>query len=138
VPVERMNQPEGGLNEGVWTDELLEGIVANLLRAGVLLSAVVVLGGGICYLLQHGRDPIAYGTYHAGPAIYRTVSGAFLASLRGDCPAIIQLGLLILIATPIARVALSLVVFALQKDRTYVWITSGVLAVLLYALFGKH
>ena len=50
----------------------------------------------------------------------------------------IQLGLLVLIATPIARVAFSLVAFALQRDRIYVIVTLIVLAVLLYSLTGGH
>jgi uncharacterized membrane protein len=41
-----------------------------------------------------------------------------------------------LIATPIARVLLSLVAFALQRDRTYVVVTLIVLVVLLSGLFG--
>lgn len=43
-------------------------------------------------------------------------------------------GLLLLIATPVARVILTLVVFAIRRDRTYTWITLAVLAVLLYSL----
>ena len=52
--------------------------------------------------------------------------------------AIIQLGLLILIATPVARVAFSAVAFAIERDYLYVWITLFVLAVLLYSLLGSH
>jgi uncharacterized membrane protein len=51
---------------------------------------------------------------------------------------IVQLGLLLLIATPVARVAFTLVAFVLQRDRTYVVVTSIVLALLLYGLvFGN-
>ena len=47
---------------------------------------------------------------------------------------LIQFGLLLLIAVPVARVAFSVVAFALQRDRTYVVVTLIVLAVLLYGL----
>jgi uncharacterized membrane protein len=48
-----------------------------------------------------------------------------------------QLGLLLLIATPIARVMFSAVAFAMERDRMYVGFTLIVLAVLLYSLFGS-
>ena len=56
-----------------------------------------------------------------------------VAERRSD--AIVQLGILLLIATPIARVACTLVAFVLQRDRIYVAITSLVLALLMYGLF---
>jgi uncharacterized membrane protein len=121
-----------------WTDERLERTVADLLRTGVVLSALVVLGGGVCYLVRHGHDSVTYAAFHAEPVIYRTISGTWDASIHGNCPAVIQFGLLLLIATPIARVALSMAAFAMQKDRIYVGITGIVLVILLCALFGKY
>jgi uncharacterized membrane protein len=48
-----------------------------------------------------------------------------------------QLGLLLLIATPIARVAFSAVAFAIEGDKMYVLFTLIVFGVLLYSLFGS-
>ena len=48
-----------------------------------------------------------------------------------------QLGLLLLIATPVARVIFSAIVFAVENDRMYLLFTLLVLAVLLYSLFGS-
>ena len=53
-------------------------------------------------------------------------------SLRAD--AIIQLGLLLLIATPIARVALAAVGFYLEKDRVYVAVSLIVFSILLFSI----
>jgi uncharacterized membrane protein len=53
-----------------------------------------------------------------------------------DAPSVIQLGLVLLIATPVLRVAFTLVAFVLQRDRTYIVITTIVLAVLIYGLAG--
>ena len=67
--------------------------------------------------------------------------GACTASFRRGglrTAAIIQFGLLLLIATPIARVAVSLIGFALERDRTYVVVTSIVLAILIYSVVGEH
>ena len=47
---------------------------------------------------------------------------------------LIQFGLLLLMATPVARVVLALGAFVMEKDRTYMVITAAVLAILLYSL----
>ena len=121
-----------------WDDQRIEVIVANLLRAGVLLAAAVVVIGGSIFLIRHGREAPQYRTFVAEPAALRTVPGILreAASLRGR--EIIQLGLLILIATPVLRVAFSVVGFALERDHLYVGITVVVLAVLLFSLAGGH
>jgi uncharacterized membrane protein len=122
----------------VWNDERLERIIAKLLRAGVLLSAAVVLLGGICHLAAHAAEPVAYRKFQPAEASYRSLSGITGAVARADCRAVIQLGLVLLIATPVARVAFSLVAFAFERDRTYVFVTLVVLAVLLYSLIFSH
>jgi uncharacterized membrane protein len=66
----------------------------------------------------------------------RTVSGIFHEALALHGPGLIQFGLLILIATPIARVAFSVVAFLYQGDWTYVVVTLVVLGLLVYSLLG--
>jgi uncharacterized membrane protein len=128
-----MNQPPVA-----WTDQRVETIVARLLRAGVLLAAAVVAFGGIIFLVRHGRAMPQYSRFVGEPLQYRTVSGIIQGSASFHGRNIIQLGLLILIATPVARVAFSVVAFALERDRLYVVITLIVLAVLLFSLAGGH
>jgi len=120
------------------SNEQLEQWIGTLLRWGVLLSASVVLAGGAIWLFQHGGEAMRYGVFRGEPAELRSVRGvlAGVLSLRG--PDLIQLGLLLLIATPIARVLFSVVVFAFQRDRLYVAVTLTVLTVLLYSLVGPH
>jgi uncharacterized membrane protein len=120
------------------TDEKLERIVATLLRTGVTLAAIIVLAGGIGYLLQHANDRADYHTFRAEPATYRSVSQIVAAAFRLDWMAVIQLGLLLLIATPIARVGFALIAFALERDRIYVVVTSIVFAILLYSFIATH
>jgi uncharacterized membrane protein len=121
-----------------WNDESLERIVSRLLIAGVLLSAAVVFLGGACYLARYGHETADYHVFHEVPQAYRSVQGVIHAIGLSNCAAVIQLGLLILIATPIARVAFSLAGFAFERDWTYVAITSIVLAVLIYSVAGEH
>ena len=121
-----------------WTDQRVETIIGNLLRAGVLLAAAVVALGGVIFLVRHCCTMPQYARFVGEPFELRTVSGIVrrAASFRGRN--IIQLGLLLLIATPVARVAFSVVAFALERDRLYVGVTLIVLAVLLFSLAGGH
>lgn len=120
------------------TDLRMENIIATLLRTGVILAAAIVLIGGSGYLFQHGSDLPVRHAFHGEPATYRSVSEIAAAAAHLDWMAVIQFGLLILIATPIARVAFALVGFALERDRVYVAVTSLVLAILLYSVIATH
>jgi uncharacterized membrane protein len=121
-----------------WNDQRLEMIISVLLRTGVLLAALVVLLGGACFLAKHGQEAPRYRVFQGTPAIYRSVSGVIHSAGPSNCQAIIQLGLLLLILTPVTRVAFALAGFALEHDRTYVVITSIVLAILIYSLAAPH
>lgn len=118
------------------TDQSLERWISVLLRVGVSLSAIVVLVGGALYLARHGHEIVAYENFQPERSADRRVAEIVqeVAALRSR--AIIQLGLLMLIATPIARVAFSLIGFLFERDRTYVVITLIVLSVLLFSLFS--
>jgi uncharacterized membrane protein len=120
-----------------WYDERMENIIAQLLRAGVLTAAVVVIIGAALYLSAHARDPVNYRTFHSEPQALRTVHGIFNSAFSGEATGIMQLGLLLLIATPIARVVFSVFAFEVEGDYMYVAFTLVVLAVLLYSLFGS-
>lgn len=120
-----------------WTDEKTEHVIGNLLRAGVLLSAFVVLAGGIYYLADHTGPHKDYHTFQGQPQNMRTVSGVVLSAAHLDSHGIIQFGLLLLVLTPIARVIFSAISFALEKDFTYVGVSLIVLAVLVYGLLGS-
>jgi uncharacterized membrane protein len=121
------------------SDHEVQQAIGGLLRIGVVVAAVVTVFGGVLLLFQHGGNPVALTTFHGEPAFLKSIDGIVRGALAFNGEAVAQLGLLLLIATPVARVALTLVAFALQRDRTYVLITSIVLALLVYALaFGKE
>jgi uncharacterized membrane protein len=120
-----------------WRDRRIEVILGNLLRTGVLVSAAVVLVGACIYLYRHAHDPADYRVFRGEPSEYRTISGVIQSVISGRGQGIIQLGLLLLIATPIARVAFSVVGFAIERDRLYVAFTLLVLAILLYSFLGS-
>jgi uncharacterized membrane protein len=116
-------------------DERTEVRIGNLLRAGVILSATVAFVGGVVYLSRHGREVPDYRLFRGEPSDLRSVGGILggTFTLRGRD--LIQLGFLLLIATPVARVAVSVFGFLRERDWLYVVVTLFVLALLLYSLF---
>jgi uncharacterized membrane protein len=119
-------------------DRRIEVIIGNLLRAGVLIAAGVVLFGAIIYLSHHAFQPTDFRVFRIGAtAELRSVPAIVKGALQFRGDSIIQLGLLLLIATPISRVIFSVFGFAIERDHLYVVITLIVLAVLLYSLLGS-
>ncbi len=118
------------------TDEKLELAVGRTLQAGVLLAATVVLIGAILYLIHAPVGPRTdYSHFHPVAHHLRTPGGIWQGVMHGDAASVIQLGLLLLVATPVVRVMLAGVGFLLEKDQLYVWVSAVVLAVLLYSLW---
>jgi uncharacterized membrane protein len=115
-------------------DRHLETIIGELLRAGVLLAAATVCAGGVLYLVSHHADAANYHTFVAGGPNIRSLSGIARSAARGDSEAVIQVGLLLLIFTPVARVAVAFVGFLLERDRLYAVVSLIVLAILAISL----
>lgn len=110
------------------TDRQMDQIIGNLLRTGVALAAAVVAAGGVWYLAVNGVTAADYRHFHAESRGPRSLA------LLTPPQTVILIGLLILIATPVARVMFSLVAFALERDRVFVGITAVVLGVLAYSV----
>lgn len=121
-----------------WSDQRVEELLGKLLRTGVIIAAAVVLAGGIVYLVRHGAEAPNYRVFHGEPTNLRTVSGILTAALTFRGRGLIQFGVLLLILTPVARVAFSFLAFVRQQDRTYVVVTLIVLTLLLYGLAGGY
>jgi uncharacterized membrane protein len=113
----------------------IEQIIGRLLQVGVLIAAVVTLVGGVLLLLSQGSTPPSLSVFRGQPGNLTSLSLILKGVREGRGDSIVQLGIVLLIATPIARVAFTLVAFALQRDRTYVLITLLVLLLLMYGLF---
>lgn len=117
-------------------EQRVELALAVLLRAGVLLAASLVLLGGLLHLVQHGGIHPDYRHFAGEPGAFQRPSRILVLALHGSPEGLIQLGVLVLLATPVLRVAFSLLAFAREKDRTYMALTSVVLLVLLLSLLG--
>jgi uncharacterized membrane protein len=121
-----------------WSDHAVEQLIGRLLQFGVLTAAIVTIIGGLLLLIQHGSVEASYAVFRGEPAHLTSVGGILRGVREMRSESIVQLGLVLLIATPVTRVAFTLVAFVLQRDRTYVAVTSIVLAVLLYGLIFGH
>lgn len=117
-----------------WTDEQIDQILGKLLRTGVFLAAGVVLLGGLLYIANYGAASPDYRIFRGEPADLRSVAGIVADAWSLRSGGLIQLGLLLLIATPIVRVLFSIVAFAMQHDWLYVMVTVIVFSALLLGL----
>jgi len=118
--------------------ERMELTVARLLNLGLLLSTLVIVSGGVLLVIEQGATPIDFKNLHGQALTLASVPSIVVAAATLDARAVIEIGLLLLVATPIARVALSIFLFLKKADYLYVGITGAVLAILLFAVSGNH
>jgi uncharacterized membrane protein len=117
------------------TEHAVEQMIGRILQIGVLVSAIVVIVGGIGLLVRYGRSPANFQVFRPESSETSTLGGIIRGAAARDSRAIVQLGLVLLIATPVVRVALTVGAFWRQRDRLYVAITLFVLVLLVYGLF---
>ena len=122
----------------------IQQLIGNTLRWGVILACLLATIGGVYYLMQHGLDPVPdYRHFDVASAAaqtqFTTLGGLWQGILHGDAASCVQVGVIVLILTPIARVVLSLFDFIVEQDWLYVSITAIVLAVIISnSLGGVH
>lgn len=121
-----------------WNDGRMRDMMGSLLRFGVLTAALLVLIGGVLFFIRHPNEIFDYSTFKGEPPRFRQVHLIIQEALNFRGRDIIQLGLLVLIATPVARVIFSLVGFLLERDWVYVAITFIVLIILFISLFSNY
>ena len=119
----------------------IQQLIGNTLRWGVILACLLATIGGVYYLMQHGLDPVPdYRHFDIASAAaqtnYTTLGGLWQGILHGDAASCVQVGVIVLILTPIARVVLSLFDFIVEQDWLYVAITAIVLTVIISNSLG--
>lgn len=105
-----------------------------LLRLLTVVAGTVILLGGILLLVQHGHAVTSFHTFTGEPASLRFVSQIASGALHGSAPAVVQLGILLLIATPVLRVVFIGIGYAVERDWLYVSVALIVLAILYSSL----
>jgi uncharacterized membrane protein len=121
-------------SEATPDDHDIDQKIGILLRVGIYLAALVTLVGAALYLARHAGDQTNYGVFRVPDENLRSPVLIVQRAFHGSAVEIMQFGMLLLIATPIARVVFSVVAFAVRKDLLYVVISGIVLAVLAYGV----
>ena len=119
-------------------DQKLQQLVGTILRGGVIVSALITLAGAGLYLAANGGTRVDFQTFRGEPMFLRQVSAIAADAAALHPRGIMQLGIVLLLATPLLRVVLSAVSFAIQRDALYLVVTAMVFAVLLFSLLGPH
>jgi uncharacterized membrane protein len=120
----------------------VEILISTLLRVGVAVSVLIIVGGTILSFVHHPSylDSAAdlQRLTTPGAAFPHTLHDVGVGLREGRGQSLVALGLILLIATPILRVAVSIVAFLYQRDRAFVLITAVVLLLLLLSfVLGK-
>ena len=115
-------------------DRRLETIIGRLLQIGVLLAAATVFAGGVLYLIQSHSSRVDYRSFTPGSSALISLHGIAFSAAHFQSLGLIQFGLLLLIATPVARVGMAVVGFALERDRLYTVVSLIVLVILAFSL----
>ena len=129
-----MKMPGVVKEESHFDDRSMEMMIGRLLQAGVLLASAVILAGAVRYLAAHHASAVDYRVFVSEPEALRKPSKLRAEVFHGDAAALIQLGVLLLIATPVARVMFAVIAFLIERDWLYVAISLIVLGVLVFSL----
>jgi len=119
-----------------WAERDVQILLGTLLRYGVIVSSLVVLLGGVIYLVRHGQEVPEYRAFAGPNGRWDNLPAILRGMWHGHGKEIIQLGVVMLIATPIARIVFSVLAFFIEKDYLYVGITLVVLGVIMYSMIG--
>jgi uncharacterized membrane protein len=123
-------------NESVRKIEL---VISTILRVGVTLSLLVIVTGTVISFVRHpgyvDSPKALLALTRPGQAMPRTLGEIFAGVAEGRGQAIVMAGLLLLLATPVIRVAVAILAFLAQKDRRFAVITTVVLCLLLLSFF---
>lgn len=122
----------------VMGDQQMRNFFGTLLGIGVLASAFIVVVGAILYFMQHSGETIDFKVFNSEPDRLRQVHTILMEAFQLRSRAVIQFGLLLLIATPVARVFFSLIGFIIERDKIYIVITTTVLIILCLSLFSSY
>jgi uncharacterized membrane protein len=119
-------------------DTDMQVVIGWVLRLGVFISMIVVFLGGIVYIYRHGHELADYHIFKGIPLFVQTAPGIVNGILNFRGRAIIQAGIVLLIATPIVRVVFSAIGFVLEKDYLYIGITMLVLTIIFISMISGH
>jgi uncharacterized membrane protein len=119
-------------------DTDMQAVIGWVLRAGVFISMLIVFFGGVLYLYRHGHTIADYHEFKGIPVFVHSFGGIVNGIINFRGRAIIQAGIILLIATPVIRVLFSAVGFILEKDYLYTAITFIVLLIIIISALSGN
>jgi uncharacterized membrane protein len=123
--------------QGAFKDADMQAIIGWILRIGVILSMGIVFIGGVLFVYRHGHSTPDYSTFKKGvPSFFNNIDGIVTGVFNFKAQAIIQAGIVLLIATPVIRVAFSAIGFIIEKDYLYTFITLLVLLIIIISMLS--
>lgn len=117
-------------------DTDIQSLIGHVLRWGTIISIGIVFFGGIFFIYRHGHSMPDYKTFKGIPIFLQQPGALVAAAMNFKGQAIIQLGVILLIATPILRVVFSTIGFVLEKDYLYVVISLLVLLIIFSSMMS--
>lgn len=120
------------------SNDQMKNILGIILRVGLFVSAFLIVTGGLLFFIQHPGEHINFSIFRGEPERLRQAHVILFQAFELKSRAIIQLGILLLIATPVVRVLFALTGFLFEKDWIYIIISSIVLVILFFSLFGNY
>jgi uncharacterized membrane protein len=119
--------------------ESMNVVIGKVLRYGVILSGAIILLGAIGLVTTNGLSDVSgMLTYNPNAVPHDNLDVSLSGLVHGlvtfSAFSWIELGVIVLIATPVSRVVISVLLFAAERDRLYVLITAVVLALLLFSM----
>lgn len=117
-------------------DRSIETILGDLLRTGVIIAGSVVVIGAILFLVRHGSEIPSYHIFKPDRFNIFDFRDLYNGVITFRSVSIMELGILLLIATPVMRVIFSVFAFAYEKDYLYVVFTVIVLLILIFSFFS--
>lgn len=133
-----LGKSPASLAERKATDRSLEIAVSYVLQWGMMLASAIVVCGGAIYLWRHGSEPASFRVFVGEPQVFCSPIGALQAALAGRGRGWIQVGIMVLIATPMVRVTWAWLTFFRKQDWLYWIITSIVLGELILSFASAY
>lgn len=121
----------------VWSDRKVDLYISWILRTGVIAASVLTAIGGIIYLQSYGQELPHLHQFHRQQSL-RSIGAIVDSAAHWHGEAIIQLGVLILLFTPIMRVAFACYAFLRQRDAIFTAVSGIVLSLLLFSVLARH
>jgi uncharacterized membrane protein len=113
-------------------------IIGWILRGGVIASMTIVTIGGIFFVYRHGHSIPDYSKFRRVPDFISSPMGVLEGVIHLKGQAIIQLGIMLLIATPVLSVVFSAIGFIFERDRLYTFISLLVLLIIIMSAITGH